>query len=167
MPNAPLIPALRPMREQDVPQVTNLLNTYLNERKVRIHFSEEEVRHFFVPRDKVVYAYVDGPSDALTDVFSFYFLPSQILNHPEHNMLNVAYSFYNVSTTGRLLEGMSDMLLKAKEEDFDVFNTLDVMENAPVFEPLNFKIGDGLLHYYLFNWRIKDITPENVGIVLV
>lgn len=102
MPNGPLIPALRPMREQDVPQVTTLLNNYLNERKVHIHFSEDEVRHFFVPRDRVVYTYVDGPSDNLTDMFSFYYLPSQILNNMEHNTLSVAYSYYNVSTTGRL-----------------------------------------------------------------
>jgi len=87
--------------------------------------------------------------------------------------LHVAYSYYNVSTTGRLQEGMSDMLLKAKELQFgeevgcDVFNALDVMENQPVLDALNFKIGDGLLHYYLFNWRMKDVTPPDIGIVLV
>ena len=59
------------------------------------------------------------------------------------------------------------MLLKAKALDFDVFNALDVMDNKPIFEELKFGIGDGLLHYYLYNWRIKDITPEDLGIVLV
>jgi len=155
------------MTEQDVPKVTELLNTYLNDRKVHIVFDEAEVRHFFLPRDNVVYSYVDGPVGSPTDIFSFYCLPSQILNHAQHNTLKVAYSFYNVSTTGRFKDGMRDLLIKAKALDFDVFNALDVMENRPVFEDLKFGIGDGQLHYYLFNWRIKDVTPEDIGIVLV
>ena len=108
-----------------------LLNNYLDQRKVHIMFDEEEVRHFFLPRDEVVYCYVDGgaPGEALTDVFSFYYLPSQILNNAEHKTLKVAYSYYNVSTTDRLKDGMRDMLIKAKELGFDVFNALDVMEN--------------------------------------
>lgn len=59
------------------------------------------------------------------------------------------------------------MLKFAKEADFDVFNCLDVMENKKFLENLKFGIGDGLLHYYLFNWRIRDIGPEDLGIVLV
>ena len=49
----------------------------------------------------------------------------------------------------------------------DVFNALDVMENKDVFEELKFGIGDGQLYFYLYNWRMKDVKPEDVGIVLV
>ena len=42
------------MQNEDVPQVTVLLNNYLAQSKVHIVFDEEEVRHFFVPRDSVV-----------------------------------------------------------------------------------------------------------------
>ena len=72
-----------------------------------------------------------------------------------------------MSTTDRLKEGMRDMLIKAKELGFDVFNALDVMENKEHFDELKFGVGDGLLHYYLYNWRIKDIIPSDLGIVLV
>lgn len=157
------------MQQEDVPQVTVLLNNYLAQSKVHICFDEEEVRHFFVPRDQVVYCYVDGgaPGEPLTDVFSFYYLPSQILNHAEHKTLKVAYSYYNVSTTDRMRDGLHDLLIKAKGLGFDVFNALDVMENKQHFGELKFGIGDGLLHYYLYNWRIRDITPTDLGIVLV
>ena len=163
------IPSLRPMELDDVPQVAQLLNNYLAREKVHIVFTEDEVRHFLLPREEVIYCYVDGgsPGEPLTDVFSFYYLPSQILNHPEHKTLKVAYSYYNVSTTGRLKEGMRDMLIKAKGLGFDVFNALDVMENKQHFSDLKFGIGDGLLHYYLYNWRIKNVGPEDLGIVLV
>lgn len=36
-----------------------------------------------------------------------------------------------------------------------------------VFQTLKFGIGDGHLQYYLFNWRCKEITPEEVGLVLL
>ena len=48
-----------------------------------------------------------------------------------------------------------------------MFNALDVMENPTILETLKFGVGDGLLHYYLYNWRIRDIEPKDVGIVLV
>ena len=62
---------------------------------------------------------------------------------------------------------MLELLRKAKELDMDVFNALDVMENKDVFEELKFGIGDGQLYFYLYNWRMKDVKPEDVGIVLV
>ncbi|CAN0534726.1 unnamed protein product, partial [Scytosiphon promiscuus] len=34
-------------------------------------------------------------------------------------------------------------------------------------QTLKFGIGDGHLQYYLFNWRCKEITPEEVGLVLL
>ena len=167
LPTEPSIPSLRPMLEQDVAKVTQIINNYLDERKVHIVFDDDEIRHFLMPREEVIYTYVDGPVGNPTDIFSFYYLPSSILNHTQHTILKVAYSFYNVSTTGRFKEGMKDMLLKAKALDFDVFNKLDILENKSVFEELRFGIGDGQLHYYLYNWRIKDVTPEDLGIVLV
>lgn len=78
--------------------MTIVINNNLENRKVHIVFNEEEVRHFFMPRDGVIYTYVLGEiGGPLSDVFSFYSLPSQILRHTEHKTLNVAYSYYNVS----------------------------------------------------------------------
>lgn len=28
-------------------------------------------------------------------------------------------------------------------------------------------VGDGNLNYYLYNWRIQKINPNDVGVVLV
>jgi len=137
---------------------------------VHIEFDEEEVRYFLLPRDKVIYSYVvesESQPGKITDFFSFYCLPSSILKHEEHKTLRVAYSFYNFTTTDRLIQGMQDLLVLAKKEGFDVFNCLDLLENKSFLEELKFGIGDGMLHYYLFNWRVKGIKPDDTGIVLV
>ena len=61
LPSETSIQGLRPMQEEDLAQVTALLNNYLSSHcKVYIMFTEDEVRHFFLPREEVVYCYVDG-----------------------------------------------------------------------------------------------------------
>ena len=62
---------------------------------------------------------------------------------------------------------MKDLLVIAKQLDFDVFNCLDLMENESFLKNLKFGMGDGRLQYYFFNYRVKNIQPSDVGIVLV
>ncbi len=60
-------------------------------------------------------------------------------------------------------------LVLAKQEKFDVFNALDILDNKEVFEDLLFKPGDGFLQYYMYNWKLKGthLLPEQIGKVLV
>lgn len=162
---------MRLMTDKDVPRVTYLLNQYLAKIKIHINFNEEEVAHFLLPRKGVLYSYVvetfEDKKKMVTDFYSFYALPSTILQHMDYDLLKVAYSWYNVSTTGRLEQGMKDLLIIAKQEDFDVFNCLDLMENESFMKNLKFGVGDGRLQYYMYNYRVKGIQPSDVGIVLV
>ena len=125
---------MRPMKKSDVPRVHEILNEYLENTKCHIVFTPEEVEYFFLPRPGVIYSWVVEDSKTITDFFSFYSLPSSILQHATHKTLHVAYSYYNVSTTGRLKTGMEDLLVLAKDLEFDVFNALDLMENSSFLE---------------------------------
>ena len=62
-------------------------------------------------------------------------------------------------------------LILAKKDDFDVFNALDIHDNGipdkNLLKELKFGIGDGNLHYYFYNWRVPEIKPSQLGIVLV
>lgn len=51
--------------------------------------------------------------------------------------------------------------------NFDVFNCLDIMENASFLKELKFGKGDGNLQYYLYNWRCAAMEPAKVGLVLL
>jgi glycylpeptide N-tetradecanoyltransferase len=170
---------LRPMEERDVVGVHRLLTTYLAERfQLKILFTVDEVRHWLLPRPKVINSYVmcssndadddnaDGTGGTVTDFVSFYHLPSSILHH--NDTLRAAYSFYNVATTVSLTELMRDALILAKTEcDADVFNALDLMENTDFLEALKFGKGDGNLQYYVYNWACPEMPPSKVGIVLL
>lgn len=36
-----------------------------------------------------------------------------------------------------------------------------------LLKELKFGIGDGNLHYYFYNWRIPELKPSQIGVVLV
>lgn len=76
-----------------------MLNKYLEKFDLYHKFSVEDVKHYFTPVDNVIYAYVvENEDKKITDFFSFYCLPSTIINHPKHNQLKAAYSYYHFST---------------------------------------------------------------------
>lgn len=157
------------MTKADSKVVHQLLTDYLSKFDVHLHFSVEEVAHFFVPRDGVVDTYVvENPENKeIKDFLSFYHLPSSILRHEVHKVLNVAYSYYNVANTVTMEELIRNALIIAKQRDFDVFNALDILDNDGILKELKFGVGDGNLHYYFYNWRVPEFKPSQIGVVLV
>lgn len=166
LPETTSIKGLRLMEESDVPNVHKLLNKYLSRFSLKVLFTEEEIRHWLLPRDNVIQSYViQNEEGYVTDFISFYHLKSNVLNIAEK--LNAAYSFYNVALTVPLVDLMKDALILAKNSGCDVFNALELMENKSFFEPLRFGPGDGMLQYYVYNWSCSEIPAEKVGIVLL
>lgn len=165
--DAPQTPGFRQMTKDDVPQAFALLANYLKAFKLQPVFNEEEFEHWFLPRNGIISAYVVADkSNKITDMVSFYTLPSTVMNHPNHNVIRAAYSFYNVATNTPWCALMNDALIAAKADGFDVFNALDVMDNAKFLRELKFGIGDGNLQYYLYNWKCPNMKPEDMGLIL-
>ena len=82
--------------------------------------------------------------------------------------MQACYSFYNFATTVSYRDLIRNALIIAKKEGFDVYNCLNLMDNAIVFEDLHFQVGDGNLNYYMYNWvmNCKKIDPNQLGVVL-
>jgi glycylpeptide N-tetradecanoyltransferase len=86
----------------------------------------------------------------------------------QYDYLHAAFCFYYVPKTVSAQSLVYDALILAKENGFDVFNALDLLDNGKFMQSLKFGIGDGDLHYYLYNWRTKsDLAPHEVGLVLL
>ena len=104
----------------------------------------------------------------MTDFISFYSLPSTVLNDSGHSRLDAAYCYYIVPGQHDMKNLMYNALILAKERNFDVFNALNIMENATqIFDDLKFNVGDGTLNYYLYNWRVKSMPVNQIGMTLV
>jgi glycylpeptide N-tetradecanoyltransferase len=123
-----------------------------------------------MPRDGVIDTYViESPTEKgkITDMISFYHLPSTIIGHIKYKTLRAVYSFYNVATSVPLTDLMKDCLIVAKQLNADVVNALDLMENGTFLEKLKFGHGDGYLQYYLYNWATPEMTNKELGLVLL
>lgn len=169
LPNDPTIEGIRPMEKRDVKQVTALLDEYLQKFDLSFHFNKEEVTHFFLPRKNVIYSYVivDQDTNEITDFISYYSLPSSILNDEKYKTLYAAFCYYMIPKKHSIKEIMKNALILARNDKFDVFNALDIMDNKETFKDLHFGIGNGNLYYYLYNWKLSKLQSDKVGSVLV
>ena len=169
LPKEPEILGIRPMEKKDVKKVWSMLTEYLKKFDVSLNYSKDEVAHFLLPRKNVIYSYVvvDSETKEITDFISYYSLPSTIINGVKYKTLFAAFCYYIVPGKYTINELFKNALILAKNDKFDVFNALNIMENKQVFDGLHFGVGSGHLYYYLYNWNINRVEPEKMGVVLV
>jgi len=169
LPDKPYCRGIRACEKKDVPSAAKLLNSYLKQFQLKALFEDDEFEHWFLPREGIVNTYIieDPSTHEVTDLISFYTLPSTIIGNQTYKTLKAAYSYYNVAKTVPLIELVRDALIFAKKDGFDVFNCLDIMENESFLKDLKFGKGDGNLHYYLYNWKCPDMESTKVGLVLL
>lgn len=162
-------PGIREMRKEDASAARKLLMEYLSQFEMRVDMSEEDFSHWLFPRRGVIFSYVvENPQTReITDMVSFYSLPSSIIKHPVHKTLNAAYAYCTAAVKTPLVDLMQDALVLARKNDFDVFNALDLSKNSEFFKELKFHIGDGELHYYLYNWKCRPIAKEKNSLILL
>ncbi|CAK5264619.1 unnamed protein product [Mycena citricolor] len=203
VPDSPIL-NIRPMQEKDVVGVAELYTKYMARFDMFPVLNLDEVRHQFLSGQgtgpvkdgrreaQVVWTYVveDPATQRITDFFSFYFLPSTIINNAKHPVLNAAYLYYYATEVafeegseedGRLKERLriliGDALVIANQAKMDVFNALTLMDNVSILRELKFGPGDGYLNFYLYNWRtakLAGMTAEGdtkpgkgVGVVML
>ena len=165
---------IKPLHEKDIPIILNLFTQYMKKFQLSHHMNMEEFKHWFLPRDKVIYSYIVYKNDdesEIVDFFSFYSIPSSILNQPDipHKTIEVAYLFYySVSSEIRLLPLIKTVLQEAAKLGFDVLNCLNLMENDEhLLNALKFGAGDGQLRFYLYNWKTKVLKPSEIGFIML
>lgn len=156
---------LRPLQAVDVAAACKLLNTRQSALPVSTTFSEDEFRYKFLPPqgNNIVYSFVVVDDEkGLTDFISFYSLPSTLLQNNKE--VKTAYLYYHTITTATLL---CDALVLAVQLGFDVFNAMNVMGNSELLNALKFRSGNGVLRYYLYNWKCPQTKSDDIGLILV
>ncbi|CCH41329.1 Glycylpeptide N-tetradecanoyltransferase [Wickerhamomyces ciferrii] len=169
---------LRRATLDDFEGVESLFTKFQKRYELTQKFSTDELKHWLFGdasiknEDKVIHTFVvEDEQGKITDFFSFYLLPFTILDNKEHDELGIAYLFYYASDVAfdkeekegnqllkkRLTELIGDALIIAKSLGVDVFNALTTQDNNLFLQDLKFGEGDGLLNYYLFNYRVKQI----------
>ena len=142
----------RKMTSKDIPKVTTTLKEYVKDFKLSVDIDTNYVKQWLLP----IHTYVNDESN---DVISFYDVPYDRIDGK--GTIKQVYKFY---ITGDLY---NDAFLIAKNMGCDVFNTLDIGVDTSQFEKLKFMKGTGHVHYYLFNWNLREtINNDKINIIL-
>jgi glycylpeptide N-tetradecanoyltransferase len=127
----------RRMTSKDIPKVTKILEKYFKNFKVAPQVDREWVKHWILP----IHAYVN---DETEDFISFYEVPYDRVDG--RDTVRQVYAFYMVGNV------YNDAFILARNQGYDVFNTLDIGQRGYDLEKLKFIRGTGYVYYYLFNW---------------
>ena len=97
-------------------------------------FTFDEFTYYFTPRKNILYTYVvEDVAHKITDIVSFYNLPSNVLWKSKHDVIRTAYSYYNICTTS-WVNLVHDALILAKQNNFDIYTILDATPALEKFE---------------------------------
>ncbi len=119
--------SLKCLEIQDIPQVCDLLEQYLQQFEFKPKFNEKELAHLLLPIENVIYSYVvkvlffnKDTNGLVTDFVSFYSLPSLVVNYDTPCHVNAAYLLYYApkglgSDKSRTRILLNDALILAKE----------------------------------------------------
>ena len=167
LPAEPKSHGFRKLEAKDVEATCSMLNEHLKKYDLVPIYDVDQFAHWFLPREDVVDSFVVELDNKIVGFTSFFTLPSSVMFNPNYKSIKAAYSFYNVpSEQVNLKTLVTDALIMAKKKNYDVFNALDLMDNKEFLEDLKFGVGDGNLHYYLYNYKCPTIQSEKIGLVL-
>tara|TARA_B110000305_G_C19289909_1_gene563645 strand:+ start:556 stop:1002 length:447 start_codon:yes stop_codon:yes gene_type:complete len=148
---------------------------------VHYKFSQDDVVHWILPKDEVVWTWVIENEDekgnkVVTDFFSMYRLTQTCTSKKElghkWDVMHSGCLFYYALTANTLGDMIKECMWRAKEEaDCDAFSVQTLMDNTNdlFIDELRFCYGDGALHWYLVNWALggKKVTSNDIGTMLI
>jgi glycylpeptide N-tetradecanoyltransferase len=157
------------MEESHVEMAYNLFNSYIDKYNYHPIFTIEEFTHLFY-NNKFVKSYVFTASDEdgeyITDFASYYTTEIEVLKSDTVNkVIKKGNLFYYTSIDNTPYSILKNLLIMAKENYVDVFSALNIMEHGDIMKELNFEEFGHDLHYYLYNYRVKNLGNNQIGIV--
>ena len=137
----------------------NLYLKYISKLDISVCFTLEEFTERILPIKNVIYSYI---SEDNTTFFSFFCVSSTVLTPCKYTEIRSAHLYYH----NEISNIMKDVLIIAKREGFDVFTTLDIMDNEKFLKENKFASSEVDLKYYLYNWRCREVAKDKLGVIL-
>ena len=157
----------RDMQDNDIERVLELYVDGMKQFDFQPILTLDEARHYLLPKSGVLSSFVQEVNGEIIAFASYYIVNNQVLFNPKHTNIKAAYIWYYISPPALLTQLMRDILVKAKEEECDVVNCLDVLWNKCFWRDLGFNAGDGVLNFYLYNWRCPKIEGDKMGLIMI
>lgn len=144
-----------------------LLNKFLLNFKINLNISEKEFKYLFLPRENLIFSWILKNNGLITDFISFVNLSLIVNNNSKYSEIKEATLFYYFTNSITLTELMANSLYSLKKLNFDSVSCINQMNNNEFLEKLNFRLSNGNLNYYLYNWDCPKISIDNIGLVII
>lgn len=153
------VPEFVEMKEEHLSTALEKLNKYLTRYNIHTVFDAQEFKHMFYNND-VVKSYVLLKNNEVSDFISYYLIKKNLANNTS---ISTAFLYYYSSTVETPFKLIKNAMINAKNNGIDVFNATNVLENSSCIYDLKFEENGVNLHYYLYNWKMKPLMPEQIG----
>lgn len=152
-------PKLVEINKNNINIAYNLYLKYISNLDLSVCFTLEEFSARILPKKNVIYSYITEDNSIFV---SFFCISSTVLSKCGHTEIRSAHLYYHSNITPII----NDVLLIAKQQGFDVFTTLDIMDNIKILKDNKFESSNLDIRYYLYNWRCREISREKLGVIL-
>ena len=152
------------MQEKHLVESCNLLNSYLEKFNFHQIFNQTEFNHIFHNNDIVSSYVLCNDEGVVIDFISFYKQQSKEVS--KNNFINGLYIYYYTSHEETVYQLVKNIMIIAKNNNFDIIGMFNVMENDSVINELLFTQATGI-NYYFWNWKCKDLVSSQIGSVPV
>eukprot|EP00826_Nyctotherus_ovalis_P011072 TRINITY_DN1288_c0_g1_i18.p1 TRINITY_DN1288_c0_g1~~TRINITY_DN1288_c0_g1_i18.p1 ORF type:complete len:233 (+),score=47.08 TRINITY_DN1288_c0_g1_i18:1-699(+) len=160
-----LIPGMRLMAKEDVPQVHALLTEYLKKFTIHAVHTEEQTAHLLLPREEIVYTYVVADANnKITDFVSFTVVYYSVLKHPTIKQIKTIYPYYYAYTKTPLAKLMNAALYQAIKLGAESCILADNMDNSQFAKELKFMWLNDCQQVYIYNYMLNSIPSSQLGI---
>jgi glycylpeptide N-tetradecanoyltransferase len=155
---------LKPLKLEDINIAYDLLSSYVPKYKLYPIMSLEFFIKTFYNNNYVLCYLCYDDNDKPVDVISYYVLPYK---HIESETIVRAVSLYYYTNHSNNLETwIKNIMIIARNNGHQLFNALNIMETAKVFEDLKFEEGTGILHYLVYKHKVNEIKSDEIGKIL-
>jgi glycylpeptide N-tetradecanoyltransferase len=149
----------RPMTEDDVDGVVELLQATTGQFTFDLVWTAEVVRHWLLPRDGILYTYVIPSAKGTRAMFSFYIMGWKRLDPGSaQEDIHAAYIWYVASDGISIPSLIADLLNKAvNDAHADVANSLALMGIQEGLISNKFESGSKALEFYSYNFFVSPM----------
>ena len=151
-----------PLEEKHIDSAIECLAKYQNKFSIYPIFNKEQFEHQFL-ENPIVHAYVilNKEKDKVVDFMSYYDLNTIM----KKEIVKAAYLYYYSANKITLYDILKEMLRITSNENYHLFNMLDLMENKEQEHSLMFLPGSGRLNYNLYNYKMVTLKKNQIGLV--
>jgi glycylpeptide N-tetradecanoyltransferase len=160
----------RPFADEDVAGVLALLQETSGQFTFDVVFTEQLVRHMFLPRDGIVYSYVIPSGKGPRGFFSFYIMNWKMIDPSSKATTDIraAYVWYIAADGVQMASLIADLLNKAvNDAHADVANALAVTGIRDALVSNKFEAGSKALQIYSYNFWVPPMDEAQMRFLFV